>query len=62
VTRREVRADNVVETGLQALEWLLRIQTDPQGHFVPIGNAWCPSSSAPAGTSGRRSASRSTKD
>lgn len=26
------------EAGLRSLEWLVRIQTDPKGHFVPIGN------------------------
>lgn len=31
------RAD-MVEAGLKALNWLLEVQTDPRGHFVPIGN------------------------
>lgn len=30
---------DMVQTGLRALRWLLDIQTDPSGHFVPIGNA-----------------------
>jgi glycosyltransferase involved in cell wall biosynthesis len=28
----------MVAAGLRSLEWLLAIQTAPQGHFVPIGN------------------------
>ena len=28
----------MVEAGLRSLEWLMSIQTDKQGHFVPIGN------------------------
>ncbi|OEU52547.1 MAG: glycosyl transferase family 1, partial [Desulfobacterales bacterium S3730MH5] len=28
----------MIEAGLGSLEWLVRIQTDPKGHFVPIGN------------------------
>ncbi len=29
----------MVETGLRSLRWLLDVQTDPKGHFVPVGNA-----------------------
>jgi glycosyltransferase involved in cell wall biosynthesis len=29
----------MVDTGLRSLRWLLDVQTDPKGHFVPIGNA-----------------------
>lgn len=29
----------MVQTGLRALRWLLDAQTDPRGHFVPVGNA-----------------------
>ncbi len=29
------------QTGLDALHWLVHLQTDPQGHFVPVGsNGW----------------------
>lgn len=28
----------IVECGLRTLRWLTRLQTDPKGHFVPIGN------------------------
>lgn len=29
---------DLVEAGLRSLEWLIKIQTDPAGHFTPIGN------------------------
>ncbi|MCK4389789.1 MAG: glycosyltransferase family 4 protein [Desulfobacterales bacterium] len=29
---------DMIEAALHSLEWLVRIQTDPKGHFVPIGN------------------------
>lgn len=29
---------DVIEAGLNSLEWLVKIQTDPAGHFAPIGN------------------------
>ncbi len=28
----------LIQSGLRSLEWLTEIQTDPKGHFVPIGN------------------------
>ncbi len=28
----------MIEAGLRSLAWLLQIQTDPKGHFAPIGN------------------------
>jgi len=35
--------EDMIEAGLRSLEWLVRIQTDPKGHFVPIGNhGWFP--------------------
>ncbi|HOJ60749.1 MAG TPA: glycosyltransferase [bacterium] len=31
------------QAGLRSLEWLMEIQTDPKGHFVPVGNkGWYP--------------------
>lgn len=34
---------DMVAAGLRSLEWLVRIQKDPKGHFVPIGNrGWYP--------------------
>ena len=35
---RQIQNRSMVETGLKSLEWLLEIQKDPTGHFVPIGN------------------------
>lgn len=32
------RRSDMMNDGLRALDWLVRIQTDPKGHFVPIGN------------------------
>ncbi len=29
---------DMIEAGLTSLEWLFRIQTDPRGHLVPVGN------------------------
>jgi glycosyltransferase involved in cell wall biosynthesis len=28
----------MIEAGLRSLRWLMDVQTDPKGHFVPIGN------------------------
>ena len=28
----------MLEAGLASLKWLMEIQTDPKGHFVPVGN------------------------
>jgi len=34
---------DMIAAGLRSLDWLARIQTDPKGHFVPIGNrGWHP--------------------
>ncbi len=33
--------DDMLNAGLKSLEWLLKIQTDEKGHFVPVGsNGW----------------------
>lgn len=33
--------DRMLNTGLKALDWLDRVQTAPEGHFVPVGtNGW----------------------
>jgi glycosyltransferase involved in cell wall biosynthesis len=29
---------DMIDTGLCSLEWLVKIQTDPKGYFIPIGN------------------------
>jgi len=35
--------EDMLEAGLKSLEWLLRVETDPRGHIVPIGNhGWYP--------------------
>ncbi|MBW1988154.1 MAG: glycosyltransferase family 4 protein [Deltaproteobacteria bacterium] len=30
--------EEMLDAGLRSLEWLMEIQTDPKGHFVPVGN------------------------
>jgi len=35
---RSMRRPPMEAAGLQALEWLVAVQTSPEGHFVPIGN------------------------
>ncbi len=38
-----LQRDEMVQAGLRSLEWLLKVQTDPRGHFVPVGNrGWFP--------------------
>jgi hypothetical protein len=33
----------MLNAGLRSLEWLMTVQTDPKGHFVPVGNnGWYP--------------------
>jgi glycosyltransferase involved in cell wall biosynthesis len=40
---------DMLDTGLRALRWLLKVQTDAKGHFVPIGNrGWLVRGEAPA--------------
>jgi len=33
-----IQDGGMVEAGLRSLEWLVEIQKDPAGHFVPVGN------------------------
>lgn len=35
---RWLHREDMLDAGLRTLEWLVDIQTDPRGHFVPIGN------------------------
>ncbi|HXK58751.1 MAG TPA: glycosyltransferase family 4 protein [Acidobacteriota bacterium] len=43
VSGASLHKDKMLEAGLRSLEWLLEIQTDPRGHFVPVGcNGWYP--------------------
>ena len=37
-TGTSLQREDMVNAGFRSLEWLLRIQTDPEGHFVPVGN------------------------
>lgn len=40
---RNMDRDEMLQAGLQSLEWLMTVQTDPKGHFVPVGNnGWYP--------------------
>jgi hypothetical protein len=40
---RRQNKDDMLNAGLRGLEWLMDIQTDPRGHFVPVGNnGWYP--------------------
>lgn len=36
---RWLQRGDMFDAGLNSLDWLIRIQTDPKGHFSPIGNA-----------------------
>lgn len=39
----DMKRQDLIETGLSSLEWLISIQIDRKGHFVPIGsNGWYP--------------------
>ncbi|MFC2076782.1 glycosyltransferase family 4 protein [candidate division KSB1 bacterium] len=38
---RQMQNKNMVKAGFKSLEWLVEIQKDPAGHFIPIGsNGW----------------------
>jgi glycosyltransferase involved in cell wall biosynthesis len=40
---RSMGRSDILQAGLRSLEWLLEIQTDPMGYFVPVGNnGWYP--------------------
>ena len=32
----------MVDAGLRVLDWLIQVQTAPEGHFSPVGNRWWP--------------------
>jgi glycosyltransferase involved in cell wall biosynthesis len=38
VAGQSLQREDMIEAGLKSLKWLLDIQTDPNGQFVPIGN------------------------
>ncbi len=33
------RNEEMLDAGLRSLEWLMEVQADPRGHFVPVGNS-----------------------
>jgi len=40
---RSMGRSDILQAGLRSLKWLLEVQTDPKGHFVPVGNnGWYP--------------------
>ncbi len=40
---RHMDRAEMLQAGLRSLEWLITLQTDPKGHFVPVGNnGWYP--------------------
>jgi glycosyltransferase involved in cell wall biosynthesis len=46
---RHMDRGEMLQTGLRSLEWLMTVQTDPKGHFVPVGNnGWYPKRGAKA--------------
>jgi len=42
VAGRILESESMVETGLRSLDWLIDVQTAPDGHLSPIGNEWWP--------------------
>lgn len=42
VAGQQLGADVMLRIGLQVLDWLIDVQTAPEGHFSPIGNGWWP--------------------
>jgi len=42
VAGRRFGAETMVAIGLQVLDWLIEIQTSPEGRFSPVGNGWWP--------------------
>ncbi|HTK43844.1 MAG TPA: hypothetical protein VL749_00635 [Patescibacteria group bacterium] len=42
VAGRRLGADVMLKIGLQVLDWLIEVQTSPQGGFSPVGNGWWP--------------------
>lgn len=40
---RFMERKDIMQAGMRSLEWLMKIQTDPRGYFVPVGNnGWYP--------------------
>jgi hypothetical protein len=40
VAGRRLRSPDMVGTGIQTIDWLVRVQTSAGGHLSPIGNGW----------------------
>jgi hypothetical protein len=40
VAGRYLDSPPMIDVGLEVLDWLIVAQTDPAGHFSPIGNGW----------------------
>lgn len=40
VAGQTFRSQPMIDTGLQALDWLIKVQTTTDGHLSPIGNGW----------------------
>jgi hypothetical protein len=42
VAGRILESETMVDTGLRSLDWLIDVQTAPDGHLSPVGNGWWP--------------------
>ena len=42
VAGRILDSERMVATGLRSLDWLIDVQTAPDGHLSPVGNEWWP--------------------
>jgi len=42
VAGRSLGSGQMLDLGLDLLDWLIEVQTAPAGHFSPIGNGWWP--------------------
>jgi hypothetical protein len=40
VAGRRLGSKDMIGTGIQTMDWLLRVQTSASGHLSPIGNGW----------------------
>ncbi len=46
---RSLRNEEMLHAGIRSLEWLMEIQTDGEGHFIPVGcKGWYPRGGAKA--------------
>jgi hypothetical protein len=42
VAGRILESETMVDAGLRSLDWLIDVQTTPEGHLSPVGNGWWP--------------------